>query len=398
MPVELKIPSVGDSITEVQIGKWLKKEGDFAKVDEIVVELETDKAAVEVPSPISGKITRLLHKPGDIVKVGAVVAHLEEAAAPAVVARPASAPAPAATAAPAAKSAGGETRVMPAAQRMLAESGVAASAVAPTGPGGRLLKEDVINHLDKAPVAASSTSVAVSDHGARVEEVVPMTMIRRRIAERLVSAQHTMAILTTFNEIDMSAVMELRKQFQDQFTKQHGVKLGFSSFFVKAVVDALKLYPAINAEIRGTDVIYRNYYDVGVAIGGGKGLVVPIIRSAERLSFADIEKRIGEFAKKAADNKLTVEEMTGGTFSITNGGVYGSLLSTPIINPPQSGILGMHAIQDRPVAINGQVVIRPMMYVALSYDHRIVDGREAVSFLKRIKDVIENPARMLMEV
>jgi 2-oxoglutarate dehydrogenase E2 component (dihydrolipoamide succinyltransferase) len=300
---------------------------------------------------------------------------------------------------------------MPAAARVLAETGLSPEQIKPTGPGGRLLKEDVQRAAESkaapapAPKSAAAPSPAPSPSapttlgaGYREEEIVPMTMLRRTVAKRLVEAQQTMAILTTFNEVDLSEVMALRKQFQEAFQAKNGIKVGFMSFFVKAVVDGLRLVPGLNAEVRGNDILYRNYCDIGVAIGGGKGLVVPVLRNAERMSFAEIELAIAEFAKRAGEGKVRPDELQGGTFSISNGGVYGSMLSTPIINPPQSGILGMHAIQDRPVARDGQVVIRPMMYLALSYDHRIVDGREAVTFLKRVKDVLETPARMLMEV
>jgi 2-oxoglutarate dehydrogenase E2 component (dihydrolipoamide succinyltransferase) len=283
--------------------------------------------------------------------------------------------------------------IMPAAGRVLGEQNLSPDDVTATGPGGRLLKEDVLRHVEAAASGPASGSV-----GEREEEVVPMSLLRRRIAGRLVEAQQTAALLTTFNEIDMSGVVSLRRDFGAAFQEKYGVKLGLMSFFVKAAVDALKLVPAVNAEIRGTDIVYRNYYDIGVAVGGGKGLVVPVLRHAERLSFAEIERAIADFAARARDNKLKVEELQGGTFTISNGGIYGSMLSTPIVNPPQSGILGLHAMQDRPVAREGQVVVRPMMYVALTYDHRLIDGREAVTFLKHIKEVIETPARMLIEV
>jgi 2-oxoglutarate dehydrogenase E2 component (dihydrolipoamide succinyltransferase) len=284
-------------------------------------------------------------------------------------------------------------RVMPSARRALKERGLSAEDVEATGPGGRLLKEDVQRH----PVEPEARRAPPAPEG-RQEEIVPMSPFRRRIAERLVQSQNTAALLTTFNEIDMGGVMELRKAHQEEFQKRYGIKLGFMSFFVKAAIEALKLVPAVNAEIRGTDVVYKNYYDIGIAVGGGKGLAVPVIRNAERLSFAEIEQIIADFGSRAKDNKLELSELQGGTFTISNGGVYGSLLSTPIINPPQSGILGLHAIQDRPVAVSGQVVIRSMMYVALTYDHRIVDGREAVTFLKRIKQCVEEPTRILLEV
>ena len=297
---------------------------------------------------------------------------------------------------------------MPAAQRALADAGLSAGDVEATGPGGRLLKEDVQRHLERAPSPASAPATTRSTPSAprstagqgafREEEVVPLTPLRKRIAERLVEAQQTAALLTTFNEIDMSAVKALRAEHKDAFEKRHGVRLGFMSFFVKAAIDALKLVPEVNAEFKDDAIVYKNYFDVGVAVGGGKGLVVPILRNAERMSFAEVELSINDLATRAKENKLQLDELTGGTFTISNGGVYGSLLSTPIVNPPQSGILGLHGIQERPVAENGQVVIRPMMYVALTYDHRIVDGREAVTFLRRIKDCVENPSRMLLEI
>jgi 2-oxoglutarate dehydrogenase E2 component (dihydrolipoamide succinyltransferase) len=395
MALELKVPSVGESITEVQIGDWLVKEGMSADKEQAVVVIETDKVTVELPAPAAGTVTKMLKKKGDKALVGEVIGYLEAgvvaakpspvaAAVPAAAAAtPASAPAK-----PAAAAASGETRVMPSAARALHEAGLAPGDVPATGPGGRLLKEDV----------QRAVKSGVKPAGARQEEIVPMTPMRRRIAERLVEAQNTAAMLTTFNEIDMTAVMALRKEHQEAFTKRHGVTLGFMSFFVRASIEALKQIPQVNAEIRGESIVYKNYQDVGIAVGGGKGLVVPILRNAERMSFADIEKAIAEYGTRAQANKLTLDELTGGTFTISNGGIYGSLLSTPILNPPQSGILGLHAIQDRPVAIDGQVVIRPMMYVALSYDHRIVDGREAVTFLKRIKECMENPSRMLIEV
>ncbi|HEX7125714.1 MAG TPA: 2-oxoglutarate dehydrogenase complex dihydrolipoyllysine-residue succinyltransferase, partial [Thermodesulfobacteriota bacterium] len=299
----------------------------------------------------------------------------------------------------------GSTRVMPAAERVLAQQGLDARDVEPTGPGGRILKEDVERAAAEAREAAPAPqrgqalpAAPAAPAAGGEEEVVPMTLLRRRIAERLVAAQQTAALLTTFNEVDMSAVMALRQEHQEAFQKRYGIKLGFMSFFVKAAVDALKLIPAVNAEIRGDSIVYKNYYDIGVAVGGGRGLVVPVIRGADRLSFAEIEQVIADFGKRARENAIRVEELQGGTFTISNGGIYGSMLSTPIVNPPQSGILGMHAIQERPVVRDGQVVVRPMMYLALTYDHRIVDGREAVTFLRRIKDVIETPARMLLEV
>ncbi len=442
MAIELIVPKVGESITEVQIVEWLKKEGDRVERDGNLAVIETDKATVELPAPVAGILTKILKAKGSVAKVGEVIGYLEEgpagAAAPAASAaatktdsgksgsamsfgpetgkisvikkeEPAAAPkaAMATPAAPAASAASAAT-VMPAAARALAESGLKASDVQATGPGNRLLKEDVLKAVDakanapmaaapaaSAPAAGSGSAVA---RGDRSEEAVPMSMLRRKVAERLVQAQQTAALLTTFNEIDMTEMMELRKRHQDAFVKKYGIKLGFMSFFVKATVEALKQIPQINAEIRGNEIIYKHYYDIGVAVGGGKGLVVPVLRNVESLGFAQVELAIADLAKRAQANTLKLEELQGGTFTISNGGVYGSLLSTPIVNPPQSGVLGMHAIQDRPVARDGQVVIRPMMYVALTYDHRIVDGREAVTFLKRIKDALEDPARILLEI
>ena len=378
---ELKVPSVGESITEVQIGDWLVGEGASASKDAALVVIETDKVTVELPAPVAGKVTRVLKKKGDKATVGEVIGYMEAGAVASAPTVAAGAPGSAAAPAAAPKSAPArEVVVMPAAARALATGGVDPASVTPTGPGGRMLKEDV-QRAASAPKPAAAPAAPRPTGGAREEEVVPMTPLRRRIAERLVEAQSTAALLTTFNEIDMSAVMALRNEHKDAFQEKHGTKLGFMSFFVKASIEALKLIPGVNAELRGDAIVYRNYYDIGVAVGGGKGLVVPILRNAERLSFAEIEAGIGELAKRAQANKLTLEELTGGTFTISNGGIYGSLLSTPIVNPPQSGILGLHAIQDRPVARDGQVVIRPMMYVALTYDHRLVDGREAVTFL-----------------
>jgi len=395
MPVELKVPAVGESISEVQISAWHAETGTWVEADTNVVELETDKATFDMPAPIGGIVTQILKNVGEQATVGEVIGYMEpaerpagqEAPAPQVDAGAAEAPA---TPVSAPATDGGETVVMPAAQRLLAEKGLSPNDVTATGPGGRLLKEDVLNHQG---TAAGSDALP-----ARHEEIRPMSPMRKRIAERLVSAQHNAALLTTFNEIDMSGVMALRKKYQDHFVKKYDIKLGFMSFFVKATIDALNLYPQINAEIRGDDLVFKNYYDIGVAIGGGKGLVVPVIRNAERLSFSDIELTIANLAKRAQKNKIGLDELQGGSFTITNGGVYGSLLSTPIVNPPQSGVLGMHGIVERPVAVNGEVVIRPMMYVALTYDHQVVDGREAVSFLKRIKEVIEDPTRLLIEI
>ncbi len=396
MAVELKVPTVGESITEVQIGEWLKAEGESAKQDEPVLMIETDKVTVELPAPVSGKITKIVLQEGATAAVGDVVGYMEEGAVEESAPKQAAERAAPRPSSPPAQASG---HVMPAAARAMAQAGLSSEQVQGTGPGGRVLKEDVLRAQQQpAESAGAHSSAPAPAAGYREEEVVPMTTLRRRIAERLVEAQHTAAMLTTFNEIDMGAVMDLRKRYQDDFVAKYEIKLGFMSFFVKACVDALKQFPAVNAEVREKNIVYKNYCDVGVAVGGGKGLVVPVIRDAERLSFSDIEKTIRDFGARAKKNTIKLEELTGGTFTITNGGVYGSLLSTPILNPPQSGILGLHGIQERPVAIDGQVVIRPMMYVALTYDHRVVDGREAVTFLRRVKEAIEDPTRMLIEV
>lgn len=444
MATDVKVPAAGESISEVYIGTWLKKPGEAVAVDEPIVEVETDKATLDIPAPVAGVLVEQLKSQGDAAAIGEVIARIDESAtaeaaapadepkesAPAEAApqgeapaqpaeekAPASAPAAPAPSAPApsqpavqVQSAGPEvdkpkgveaTSVMPAAARLLEESGLTAGEVPATGPGGRLLKEDVQNYLAYRERAAAQDVPLVDarmPEEARQEEVVPMTLLRRRIAERLVDAQQTAALLTTFNEADMTAVMELRQEYRDEFEKKYGVRLGFMSFFVKAAIDALKMIPQLNAEIRGTDIVYKNYYDIGVAVSTPRGLVVPVLRDADRLSFAETETAIADFGQRAANNRLKPDELQGGTFTISNGGVFGSLLSTPIVNPPQSGVLGMHSIQQRPVALDGEVVIRPMMYLAMTYDHRMVDGREAVTFLKRIKEAIENPTRMLLEV
>ena len=403
--LEIKVPSVGESVTEVEVGDWLKQAGDLVGKDESLVVLETDKATLDIPSPVGGRLAQVLRPRGERVTVGDVLALVEAGVENPDVA-PASTPRQPVAKAPV------EPRVMPSAARVLAEKGLPLTAAHPTGPGGRILKEDALRaHAQPAaapplplpsgtppPPLPRPTPPAPAPAGDRVEEIVPMSLMRRKIAEHLVRAKSEAALLTTFNEIDMSAAQGLRKEYQERFLERYQIKLGFMSFFVKAVTVALQEVPQVNAEIRGYNVVYRNYCDVGVAIGGGKGLVVPVLRHAERLSFAEVEQAIANFGKRAKENKLKPEELAGGTFTITNGGIYGSLLSTPIVNPPQSGVLGMHAIQDRPVAVAGQVVIRPMMYVALTYDHRLVDGREAVTFLKRVKELVENPVRLLIEV
>jgi len=406
MAIDIKVPTVGESITEVFIGEWYVAEGEWIEIDQNLVGLETDKATFDMPAPQSGVIVKITKDAGEQAAVGEVIGQLEPAERPeGEEEKPSEPQEPAGEetssekssseeSAPAASGSGDkETVVMPAAARVMAERGLSSEDVQPTGPGGRLLKEDALRAGKKNEQESSP-----AEGNGRMEKAVPMSPIRRTIAERLVSAQQTAALLTTFNEIDMSAVKDARAQYRDAFLKKYDVKLGFMSFFVKAVVAALNEYSAVNARIRDQEMVYHNYFDIGVAVGGGKGLVVPVLRNAERMSFADIELAINDFGRRAAENKIGIEELQGGTFTITNGGVYGSLLSTPIVNPPQSGVLGMHGIVDRPVAINGEVVIRPMMYVALTYDHRIVDGREAVSFLKRIKEVVEDPTRLVLEV
>lgn len=417
--IEIKVPELGESIQEVQILQWLKAEGEYIAQDEDLVEVETEKAAQVIPAPEGGTIKSISAKEGEFAKVGDVIGSMEKSDKPAKVAVGASGTDESSDqnsgAGGAKDSDNGSKIVMPAAERLLAENNLNASQIEGTGPGGRILKEDVLAYLANKDSAESAPSQSPPPKsrakvetapalkmpkvaGDRTEEVKPMSMIRRTIASRLVDAQQTAALLTTFNEINMEPVMSLRKKYKEAFLDKHGVKLGFMSFFAKAAVEALSRYPAINAEIRGNDIVYRNYKDVGIAIGGGKGLVVPVLRNCEKLTFAEIELAIGAFGAKAKDNRLTPAELEGGTFTISNGGVYGSLLSTPIVNPPQSGILGLHSIQERPIAVDGQVVIKPMMYVALTYDHRIVDGREAVMFLRTIKEVMEEPARLFLEV
>ena len=384
MSVELKVPPAGESITTVVIEEWLAKPGDSVERDQALVVIATDKVNFEVSAPVSGQLTEILKQPGDSASIGDILGYVEEGATPAKKppAKAKEAPAPARGKA--------EKAPTPAAQRALATEKVDVATVTGTGKDGQILKEDVL----KAPPVAPKAPPA----GERADDIQPLSPLRKTIARRLVEAQQTAALLTTFNEADMTAVMELRKQYQEAFVARHGIKLGLMSFFVRATIEGLKAFPALNAEIRGDSIVFHNYYDIGVAVGGGKGLVVPILRNTERLGLAEIESSIKDFGTRAQANKLKLEELQGGTFTITNGGVYGSMMSTPIINPPQSGVLGLHKIQDRPIALHGQVVIRPMMYLALTYDHRLVDGREAVSFLVRVKECIENPARMLLEV
>ena len=410
MATDIKVPTLGESVTEATIARWFKKPGDAVKVDEPLVELETDKVSVEVPAPASGVIESILVKEGETVGVGALLGTLTEGAAGASPAAPVAASAPAAVAAAAPVATSTSMPPSPAAAKLIAETGV--SVDAGSGKRGQVLKEDVqaalANPLPTAasvslsPTSAQTTPVIVRapspPSDASREERVKMTKLRQTIARRLKDAQNTAAMLTTFNDVDMSAVMALRSQYKDLFEKKHGVRLGFLGFFVKACVNALKEIPAVNGEIDGTDIIYKNYYHIGVAVGSDKGLVVPVVRDADQLSIAGIEKKVGEYGKLARDGQLKIEQMQGGTFTISNGGVYGSLMSTPILNAPQSAILGMHRIEDRPVVRNGQVVIRPMMYLAVSYDHRIIDGKEAVTFLVRVKEQIEDPQRLVVDL
>lgn len=398
MSVTVAVPTLGESVTEAIIGEWLKKEGDFVKQDEVLVELETDKITVAVPSPINGIVKSLKFAADSTVNVGDVLVEIEPSEAGV------SAPAPAAAATPEAPQVvhGGDIHLSPAVARIVEERGLDPKAIDATGPGGRILKGDALAHQASAPATPAPAPVAakapVVQVGEEPTERVKMSKLRQTVARRLVEAQQTAAMLTTFNEVDMTAVMELRKKYQDTFVKKHGNKLGFMSFFVKAAVDALKAFPAVNAEIDGDEIVFKNYYHIGVAVGGGKGLVVPVVRHADRLSFSEVESEITRLAKLAMDNKLSLEQLQGGTFTISNGGIYGSMLSTPILNAPQVGILGMHNIVERAVVVNGKIEIRPIMYLALSYDHRIIDGKEAVSFLVRLKECIENPERILLEV
>jgi 2-oxoglutarate dehydrogenase E2 component (dihydrolipoamide succinyltransferase) len=443
MALTLKVPSIGESIREATVGAWKKAEGDWVNLDEPLLELESEKATLEIPSPGAGFLRRILRRQGDTVAIGEALADIEEGTRPAVD-KPVNASVDKATAksgdrpgnggaaksvAPDLAAAGAGTaetetpiaagpaeRAMPpSARRMMADSGLASQDVTGTGRGGRIQPLDVARALEIRPGSDGHPhqAPAESPQGARPpvsvpvqgvlsaagrERVVPMTSMRKTIARRLVEAQQTAAILTTFNEIDMSNVLAMRERYQEPFTKAHAIKLGFMGFFVKAAIEALKAFPAVNAEIRGTDIVYKDHYDIGVAVGGGKGLVVPIVRGADRLSFAELEKTIAALAANAKVNKLQLSDLEGGTFTISNGGVYGSMMSTPILNPPQSGILGLHAIQKRAMVVGDEIVVRPMMYVALSYDHRIVDGREAVQFLVRVKECVETPERILLEI
>ena len=397
MSGEIVVPSVGESINEVVVSRWLVEVGSYVAVDTPVVSLETDKATVEVPAPIQGYLRAIEKGEDDVAEVGTVLGLIEAGDPPADAAVETSSEPAGAASAPVE-----QAIAMPAAQRVLDQAGLKASDVEGSGLGGRVLKQDA-EAAAKAAKAAPAAKEAPAPApkvapGSREEEIVKMTRLRKTIASRLVEAQQNAALLTTVNEADMTAVMEMRSRFKQQYLDKYGIKLGFMSFFVKAVIEALKAYPALNAEIRGDDIVYKHYYDIGVAVGGGKGLVVPILRNAESMSFAEIELQIAEFGRRAKAGQIMPDDLTGGSFSITNGGVYGSLLSTPIVNPPQSGILGMHNIVERPIGVDGQVALRPMMYLAVTYDHRIVDGREAVGFLIRIKECIENPERILLEI
>ncbi len=390
MIIDVKIPQLPESVSEATLTAWAKKEGDYVNRDENLIEIETDKVALELPAPQAGVLVKLIEQSGATVKSGQLIAQIDTEARAV-----ASSQAPTASATPAAPVA------MPAAAKLATEKGIDLSSVAGTGRGGRILKEDIPAGAPAALAPATPAAPVAKKpayNGERVERREPMSRLRRSIAGRLILSQQTNAILTTFNEVDMKPVMDLRAKYKDRFEKEHGVKLGFMSFFVKAVVQALKKYPVLNASIDGTDIIHHDYFDIGVAVGSPRGLVVPIIRDADKLSVADIERQIADFGARARDGRLTVEEMTGGTYTITNGGTFGSMMSTPIINPPQSAILGMHATKERAVVENGQVVVRPMMYLAQSYDHRLIDGREAVLSLVAIKEAIEDPARLWLEI
>jgi 2-oxoglutarate dehydrogenase E2 component (dihydrolipoamide succinyltransferase) len=418
--VEVKVPQLSESVAEATLLQWKKKPGDAVAMDEILIEVETDKVVLEVPAPAAGVMAEIVRGDGSTVVAGELIARLDTegkgaVASPAPAPQAAAAPAVAA-ATPAAVPAGGAMGgvAMPAAAKMMADKGIAAGQVTGTGRDGRITKGDVIAAAEGGPPRAAAPAAAaaparpalpevkapidLSELANRPEQRVPMSRLRQRVAERLVQSQSTAAILTTFNEVNMAPLMDLRNKYKDKFEKEHGVKLGFMSFFVKAAVGALKRYPVVNASIDGSDIVYHGYFDIGIAVGSPRGLVVPILRDADQMTFADIEKKIADFGKRAGEGKLGLEELTGGTFSISNGGVFGSMLSTPIINPPQSAILGIHATKDRPVVENGQIVIRPMNYLALSYDHRIIDGREAVLSLVAMKEALEDPARLLLEV
>ena len=414
MATEIRVPTLGESVTEATVGKWFKKAGDAIAADEPVVELETDKVTVEVPAPAGGVLAEIVVQEGETVGVGALLGSIAEgagaqpapaakkeepqAAAPKAVepARPAAAAAPAA----------GQTDMppSPSAARVLTEAGISADQVAGSGKRGQVLKTDALDAVARGvtalaavPAPAAPRVASSQEDGAR-EERVRMTKLRQTIARRLKDAQNTAAMLTTFNEVDLGEVMEIRKRYRDSFEKKHGVRIGFMSFFVKAAIEALRKFPVVNASVEGSDIVYHDYFDIGVAVSTDRGLMVPVLRDADAMSFADIERNIGDFAGRARDGKIGVDDLSGGTFTITNGGVFGSLMSTPIINPPQSAILGMHKIQERPMVVNGEIKVRPMMYIALTYDHRIIDGREAVQFLVSIKESLEDPARLLIQL
>ncbi|UGV24370.1 2-oxoglutarate dehydrogenase complex dihydrolipoyllysine-residue succinyltransferase [Rhodopseudomonas boonkerdii] len=410
---DIRVPTLGESVTEATIGRWFKKPGDAVAVDEPLVELETDKVTIEVPAPSAGTLSEIVAKDGETVAVGALLGQITDgaggakpaAAAPKAEAAPAAAPA-AAAAAPS-KTLAADTPLAPSVRKLSAESGVDAAGVAGSGKDGRVTKGDMLAAIEKAassptpvnqPAAAVQVRAASPADDAAREERVKMTRLRQTIARRLKDVQNTAAMLTTFNEVDMTAVMALRTQYKDVFEKKHGNKLGFMGFFTKACVQALKDIPAVNAEIDGSDIIYKNYYHIGVAVGTDKGLVVPVVRECDSKSISQIERDIADFGKRARDGQLKIDEMQGGTFTITNGGIYGSLMSTPILNAPQAGILGMHKIQERPVVVGGKIEIRPMMYLALSYDHRVIDGKEAVTFLVRVKESLEDPARLVLDL
>jgi len=408
---EIRVPTLGESVTEATIGRWFKKAGDAVAVDEPLVELETDKVTIEVPAPSAGVLGEIAAKDGETVAVGALLGQINEGGA-ASAAKPSAAPAkaaPAPAAAPAAppKAVAADAPLAPSVRKLSVESGVDAATVPGSGKDGRVTKGDMLAAIEKAasaptPVNQPAASVQVrapspADDAAR-EERVKMTRLRQTIARRLKDVQNTAAMLTTFNEVDMTHIMAMRAQYKDVFEKKHGSKLGFMGFFTKAVVQGLKDIPAVNAEIDGTDLIYKNYYHIGVAVGTDKGLVVPVVRDCDHKSISDIEKGIADFGRRARDGQLKIDEMQGGTFTITNGGIYGSLMSTPILNAPQSGILGMHKIQERPMVVGGKIEVRPMMYLALSYDHRVIDGKEAVTFLVRVKESLEDPARLVLDL
>ena len=393
MIIDVKVPMLSESVSEGTLLEWKKKVGEAVARDEILIDIETDKVVLEVPSPQAGVLVEIIAQNGETVAAEQVLARIDTAAtASASAETPAAAPAP--EAAPAAAQ---TNAAMPAAAKLAAETGVDVNALQGSGRDGRVLKEDVQNAVAK-PAAAPAAAPAPVPAGARPEQRVPMSRLRARVAERLLASQQENAILTTFNEVNMKPIMDLRAKYKEKFEKEHGVKLGFMSFFVKAAVAALKKYPVVNASVDGSDIVYHGYFDIGIAIGSPRGLIVPILRDADQMSIADIEQAIVDYAKKAKDGKIALEDLTGGTFSITNGGTFGSMMSTPIINPPQSAILGMHATKERAVVENGQVVVRPMMYLALSYDHRIIDGREAVLTLVAIKDALEDPARLLLDL